>query len=169
MEAHLLECPERTIPCPNGCFNKNERIPISRPKLILHHRKFNCAMEVIECKFVGVGCKMKMPRKDISLHENDANAHIGCLLTKINELENCIQIVSGDNESSFHLRLFPNSNRIELHSVYLHTEKDDDWVGLVGVEAVIELVSYSDLHPARKRILKNIYQDSKNWGYKSYM
>jgi hypothetical protein len=185
MVAHLLECPERPLPCPNGCLDSNGEVAIFSPRSILHHRKI-CAMEVIDCKFVGVGCQMKMSRIDIVLHENDANAHIGCLLTKIKELENYIQClvlkipisqlvdvrqsrtitVSGH---SFHFKLYPNSDHIGWHSFFLHLEKDDDWVGLVDVTAIIESVSYSDLHPVRQKTLDHIYQRGDNRGYKDYM
>jgi hypothetical protein len=147
-------------------------------------------MEVIDCKFEGVGCKMKVPRKDILLHENDGNAHIGCLLTKMNKLENYIDTLSGNCESkylglkvpiselvdgivsrtitvsghSFHFELYPNSKRIGWHSLYLHIEKDDDWVGHVDVEVIMELISYSDLHPTRKTSFKHIYQDNEKKG-----
>mmetsp|Transcript_11975 Transcript_11975/g.11624 ORF Transcript_11975/g.11624 Transcript_11975/m.11624 type:complete len:394 (-) Transcript_11975:174-1355(-) len=194
MEAHLLECPERPVLCPNGCLDKNGGIKTFSPRKMPRHRKV-CAMEVIDCKFDLVGCEMKLPRKDILLHENDGNAHIGCLLTKINKLENYIETLSGDCESkylglkipisdlvdviesrtitvsghSFHLQLYPNSNHVGWHSLYVHIEKDDDWVGHVDVEVNIELISYSDLHPTRKKSFKHIYQDNKNRGYEKFM
>lgn len=63
-------------------------------------------MEVVGCKFVMVGCDVKMVRQDMALHEVDAGAHIGCLLVKISELDHLsksqaesIQDLEIDNES----------------------------------------------------------------------
>jgi hypothetical protein len=37
-------------------------------------------LELISCKFFGAGCRIKLLRKDMPVHENDSVSHIGCLL-----------------------------------------------------------------------------------------
>lgn len=93
LDAHVLVCPKRPIPCPNNCLDINGVVHCLRPNDIVNHRTL-CTMEIVRCRFVLAGCKKKLSRKDMPLHENDAAAHTGCLLdalqsvrTKICELD----------------------------------------------------------------------------------
>lgn len=194
IEAHLLDCPERPVPCPNGCLNMKGDIVCVSPSSIPSHRGV-CPMELIDCKFVGVGCEIKLLRKDMPLHENDAGAHIGCLLSKINKLEKFIQTLSGDNEiknlvlkvpvsqldsrirsriitisgHSFHFHIFPNPDNIGWHSWYLTLVKIADQVDFIDVKAVFEVVSYEENHLAKKRTLMHMFKLGEQWGYRDYI
>ena len=58
---HLSVCPDRPVPCSNGCGSS----PLL--KLLKDHLK-ECPLEVIECAFSYAGCSEKLPRKDMSEH-----------------------------------------------------------------------------------------------------
>ena len=58
---HLSVCPDRPVPCSNGCGST------SLLKLLQDHLK-ECPFEVIECAFSYAGCSEKLPRKDMPEH-----------------------------------------------------------------------------------------------------
>ena len=58
---HLSVCPNRPVPCSNGCGSS------SLLKLLKDHLK-ECPFEVIECAFSYAGCSEKLPRKDMPEH-----------------------------------------------------------------------------------------------------
>ena len=58
---HLSVCPDRPVPCSNGCGSS----PLL--KLLKDHLK-ECPLEVIECAFSYAGCSEKLPRKDMPEH-----------------------------------------------------------------------------------------------------
>ena len=58
---HLSVCPDRPVPCPNGCRSYLEL------KLLDNHLK-ECPLEVMECAFSYAGCIEKLPRKDMPEH-----------------------------------------------------------------------------------------------------
>ena len=58
---HLSVCPDRPVPCSNGCGSS----PLL--KLLKDHLK-ECPLEVIECAFSYAGCSEKLPRKDMPKH-----------------------------------------------------------------------------------------------------
>jgi hypothetical protein len=79
LDAHSLICGKRPVPCPNSCLDVDGAVLYLDPSEIVNHRNL-CSLEVIGCKFGGAGCKIKLMRKDMPLHENDTVSHIGCLL-----------------------------------------------------------------------------------------
>ena len=58
---HLSVCPDRPVPCSNGCGSS----PLL--KLLKDHLK-ECPLEVIECAFSYAGCNEKLLRKDMPEH-----------------------------------------------------------------------------------------------------
>ena len=58
---HLSVCPDRPVPCSNGCGSS----PLL--KLLKDHLK-ECPLEVIECAFSYAGCSEKLLRKDMPEH-----------------------------------------------------------------------------------------------------
>ena len=62
---HKEECPKFPLPCPNKC----EVGSVSREDMDTHRRR--CPLEVIQCEYHNVGCKVKMARKDQERHENE--------------------------------------------------------------------------------------------------
>jgi hypothetical protein len=93
LDAHLLTCLERFVPCPNSCLDVDGAITHLHASEITHHRTL-CLMELTECKFAVAGCTTQLLRKDMALHENDPGVHNRCFLNalqiaqaKIRELE----------------------------------------------------------------------------------
>ena len=72
---HLSVCPDRPVPCSNGCGSS----PLL--KLLKDHLK-KCPLEVIECAFNYAGCSEKLPRKDMSEHITQSLAiHMSLMAT----------------------------------------------------------------------------------------
>jgi hypothetical protein len=91
LEAHLLVCPKRPVPCPNSCLDANGALLWLCPTMISQHCT-QCTMESISCKFAPVGCKIMLLRKEMPIHEIDASAHIGCLLEALQTSQAALQI-----------------------------------------------------------------------------
>ena len=66
---HLDTCPKLEVPCPNSECT----LSVICCKLSYHRSK--CPFEVT-CKYAGIGCKEKLPRKDVEQHENDDSFHL---------------------------------------------------------------------------------------------
>jgi hypothetical protein len=78
LDAHLLICDGRHIPCPKNCLDVHGEVLSFPWSEITSHRTI-CEMESVGCAFAEGGCKVKLPRKDMPLHEKDAGAHMVCL------------------------------------------------------------------------------------------
>ncbi len=79
LDAHVLTCPKRPVPCPNSCKNcSTGEIQYFRPSEITQHRTV-CGMESIDGNCAMAGCKRKHIRKLMPLHENDINVHFSLL------------------------------------------------------------------------------------------
>lgn len=86
IDEHLLICKLRTIPCENGCLFKNGILfHCSSGKMALHRTV--CTMQKTICMFASTGCIVELLRKDMSLHENDAGAHVTLLLKALQKAE----------------------------------------------------------------------------------
>jgi hypothetical protein len=181
LDVHLLVCRKRPVPCPNSCLDVNGAVLCIDPSELANHRNI-CSMESVGCKFGSVVCKVNLMRKDMSLHENDAGAHIGCLLvalqtaqTKITQLEHDAKYTElivkvpvpklNDRFSSskinvsghtFVLNFRPNSTHTGNHSLFLQLLEDASLIGPVNVEAVLQIVSYS-AHPTLSKSFKYTY------------
>ncbi|XP_065900845.1 TNF receptor-associated factor 4-like isoform X1 [Dysidea avara] len=62
---HFDLCPKLPLPCPNKC--KVGNVPREDMK---EHRK-ECPLEMVECKYLDVGCEERMMRKDLEKHKNE--------------------------------------------------------------------------------------------------
>ena len=62
---HVSVCPSREVHCPKECGAK-----IKLKNLMIHLSK-QCPLEVVECSLRYVGCKEKLPRKDMPAHIKD--------------------------------------------------------------------------------------------------
>ena len=58
---HWSVCPDRPVPCPNGCGSSPEL------KLLDDHLK-ECPLEMVECAFSYAGCSETLPRKNMPEH-----------------------------------------------------------------------------------------------------
>ena len=72
---HWSVCPDRPVPCSNGCGSS----PLL--KLLQYHLKV-CPLEVIECAFSYAGCSEKLTRKDMPKHITQSLAiHMSLMAT----------------------------------------------------------------------------------------
>ena len=60
---HMQQCPKLSMACPNKCSAEN----ICRNEM-RDHRK-HCPLEIIQCRYHGMGCKETMLRKDQGAHD----------------------------------------------------------------------------------------------------
>jgi hypothetical protein len=56
------------------------------PSTLAHHRRL-CSLELTNCKFSVAGCKTKLMRKDMPIHEEDTVSHIGCLFEALQKAQ----------------------------------------------------------------------------------
>ena len=84
---HKEECPKFPVQCPNEC----EIESVHRDE-VEEHREV-CPLEMIQCDYHVVGCKVKMARKDMNTHKQEMmEVHLSL---SINELmENKMQLKS---------------------------------------------------------------------------
>ena len=81
-EIHYDECTMIVLPCPNSeCTQTMERAKIQI------HLENDCEHTVISCKYEGIGCDMKMKRKDMGAHEQDDKAHFHQALNSVVKLQ----------------------------------------------------------------------------------
>ena len=89
---HLEECLKMKIPCPNdGCDEEIERCGI------LHHQQ-KCLFEEVFCKYIDIGCKKKILRKDVEEHKNDSQQHLQLAIDTVNHQEMTINTLEYDIE-----------------------------------------------------------------------
>ena len=62
MTEHKLTCAFYPIPCPNECGMHPERQNLE------HHVAEDCPFSVMNCDFCYAGCKVRLPRKDMTVH-----------------------------------------------------------------------------------------------------
>jgi hypothetical protein len=74
--------------------------------------------------------------------------------------------VSGHN---FFLTFQPKANVAGWHSLFLHLVEDTSRLGPVNVEAILDTVSYRDLHPSRKIIFDYTYHGAIGYGKGEYI
>ena len=77
---HKEECHKFPIQCPNACKIEN----ICRDE-VKEHREV-CPLEIIQCDYHVVGCKVKMARKDINTHKQETmEAHLSLSINELME------------------------------------------------------------------------------------
>jgi hypothetical protein len=115
---HVQECPYRLLPCQwcqrMGKFKDITRhnlygcmfYPVACPNNYLcedgtvfqtgrsqtDHHLTVYLLEQIDCKFASTGCTVRLPRKDMLLHEIDAGLHIDCLLKALIRVERKLSV-----------------------------------------------------------------------------
>ena len=62
---HKKECLKLPLPCPNKC----EVESVFREDLEAHRKE--CPLEMIQCEYYGMGCEVRMARKDQEEHDNE--------------------------------------------------------------------------------------------------
>lgn len=64
-----LECEFYFVPCPNTCGEVKMRL-----KCLEEHKRRECPLEMIQCKYSDVGCPHQSSRKDMVAHEKTSIA-----------------------------------------------------------------------------------------------
>ena len=78
---HYEKCPKVCIPCPNtNCLHQILRCEHS------DHRKV-CEFEIVSCKYVNIGCKTSIIRKDLAKHESNSHHHLQIAINAVNALQ----------------------------------------------------------------------------------
>ena len=67
---HLNDCPMKEVPCPNNKCT----IHIARCNLSKHRQE--CLFEKVPCKYVIIGCKEEVLRRDMREHEGNSQQHL---------------------------------------------------------------------------------------------
>jgi len=62
---HKEDCPKLPLPCPNNC----EVGSVPREDMEAHRKE--CPLEMIQCEYHNVGCKVRMVRKDYEKHKKE--------------------------------------------------------------------------------------------------
>ena len=76
---HLNECPMKKVPCPNNQCN----ILIVRCNLSKHRQE--CLFEKVPCKYLIIGCKVEVIRKDLREHEGDSEQHLQLAIDTVHQ------------------------------------------------------------------------------------
>ena len=82
LDEHVIICPKKLLPCPNGCGSIMERQHVSE------HVAIECELAVIPCKYMRLGCDRESKRKDIAAHEEDDKFHLRMAMDTTVKLEN---------------------------------------------------------------------------------
>ena len=87
---HKEECPKFPVQCPNECEIKS----LHRDE-VEEHKKV-CPLEVIQCDYHVVGCKVKMARKDMNTHKQEMmEVHLSLSIDEL--METKVQLKSSQN------------------------------------------------------------------------
>jgi hypothetical protein len=87
IDAHSKVCLNRPAPCPNDCVDANG-IPLLLALSAITHHLTICPMELVGCAYAEARCKIQLQRKDIPIHEKNAEAHMVCFLEALQESRN---------------------------------------------------------------------------------
>ncbi len=91
---HYDTCERKIIPCTNeGCTMKMERMKIK------NHISEKCGHTVISCKYMSIGCDVKLKRKDMRAHEQEDKAHLNKALDGMLELKEKMAHLQNDNDT----------------------------------------------------------------------
>ena len=81
---HLLECPDKMIPCPNdGC-----KVKVLRKDMNDHHSL--CPKKTISCPYINAGCTFRSLREQMDDHvASTIHLHLGLAMKEIGKLKKC--------------------------------------------------------------------------------
>ena len=77
---HLKDCSSYPLDCPNSCGVQD----VKRGSLSSHLAV--CPEEVVPCRYQSLGCKCKLPRKQMKQHLEDKSSHLEIAMTTTSEL-----------------------------------------------------------------------------------
>ena len=79
---HKEECPKLPLPCPNKC----EVGSVPREDMEAHKKE--CPLEVIQCEYYSVGCKVRMTCKDQEKHNDEmVKEHLMMTKQKLDDIQ----------------------------------------------------------------------------------
>ena len=93
IQVHDKTCGKKEVTCPEfGCKEKMQR------QHVPEHVKTDCQHTTISCKYLSIGCKTQLKRKDMAAHEQDSEAlHLSMALDRINVHEvECFTLKNGE-------------------------------------------------------------------------
>ena len=77
---HFKECPSFPLDCPNNCGKKR----IRRWDMPSHLAV--CPEQVVPCRYQSLGCKARLPRKQIEQHTKDKDTHLEIAMATTTEI-----------------------------------------------------------------------------------
>ncbi len=91
---HYDTCKKKIISCTNeGCTMEMECMKIK------NHLSKECEHTVISCKYMSIGCDVKLKRKDMRAHEQDDKAHLNKALDGMIKLGEKMTQLQNDNDT----------------------------------------------------------------------
>ena len=80
--AHIEECPNYPLDCPNKCNAQG----LTRSTVLAHHNV--CPLQQVVCKYNPFGCPAVLPRKEMKEHlQTSTQDHLQIMMKKIDEQE----------------------------------------------------------------------------------
>ena len=81
-QIHYVVCDKKIVPCPNeGCTETMKH------HMIKDHVEDDCEYTEVSCKYVNIGCVIKLKREDMRAHEEDDKIHLHLALGAVVELK----------------------------------------------------------------------------------
>ena len=112
---HFKECYRFPLDCPNNCGEKE----IRRRDMSSH--LYACPEEVVPCRYQSLGCKVRLPRKQMEDHLKDKDTHLDIamattseLVTKLNKVESKYSVSISNLEKQVDALLKKTSTKVEL-------------------------------------------------------
>ena len=88
---HFKECAGFPLDCPNNCGEKG----IKRGDMSSHLAL--CPEEVVPCRYQTIGCRVRLPRKQMKDHLKDKDAHLDIAMATTSELVTELNQVKSEN------------------------------------------------------------------------
>ena len=112
---HKEECPKHPLPCPNKC----EVGSVPREDMEAHRKE--CPLEMIQCEYHNVGCKVRMARQDQEKHKKEKmEEHLMMTKHKLTDTEAAL----ANTESKLNNKLASALQRISTLEVLLYQATD---------------------------------------------
>ena len=93
-QEHEKVCSKKILSCPNPeCMRTMQRQHLRK------HLDVECASTVVTCKYKGIGCDVKVSRKNMLAHEDaESRLHLYMAMDRIGKLEATVKSLKQENE-----------------------------------------------------------------------
>ena len=112
---HFKECYNFPLDCPNNCEEKRIRRGVMSSHLAI------CPEKVVPCRYQSLGCKVRLPRKQMKDHLKDKDTHLDIamattseLVAKLNKVESEHSVSIRNLEKQMRAVLEKTSTEVEL-------------------------------------------------------